>query len=84
VQAERLPGRAERDARKKSKRRIDGSMNRPIDLKEQATRSTGASEIAAGPPASKKPKRMVPLENPQQGTCTFIVSKCSNQSSKSY
>jgi hypothetical protein len=59
VQAERLPRRAERDARKKSKRRIDGSMNRPIDVKEQATRSTGASEIAAGPPASKKPKRMV-------------------------
>ncbi len=84
VQAERLPRRAERDARKKSKRRIDGSMNRPIDLKEQGTRSTGASEIAAGPPASKKPKRMVPLENPQQGSCTFIVSKCSNQSSKSY
>ncbi|CAK9859198.1 unnamed protein product [Sphagnum jensenii] len=59
VQTERLPHRAERDAHKKSKRRIDGSMNRPIDLKEQATRSTGASEIAAGPPASKKPKRMV-------------------------
>jgi hypothetical protein len=59
VQAERLPRRAERDARKKSKRRIDGSMNRPIDLKEQPTGSTGASEIAAGPPASKKPKRMV-------------------------
>ncbi len=59
VQAERLPRRAERDARKKSKRRIVGSMSRPIDLKEQATRSTGASEIAAGPTASKKPKRMV-------------------------
>ncbi len=34
-------------------------MSRPIDLKEQATRSTGAYEIAVGPPASKKPKRMV-------------------------
>ncbi len=59
VQAERLPRRAEQDARKKSKQRIVGSMSRPIDLKEQATRSTGASEIAAGPAASKKPKRMV-------------------------
>ncbi len=59
VQAERLPRRAEQDARKKSKQRIDGIVSRPIDLKEQATRSTGASEIAAGPPASKKPKRMV-------------------------
>jgi hypothetical protein len=36
VQAERLPRRAERDARKKSKRRIDGSMDRPIDVKELA------------------------------------------------
>ncbi len=59
VQAEWLPRRAEQDARKKSKQRIDGSVSRPIHLNEQATRGTGASEIAAGPPASKKPKTMV-------------------------